>query len=41
MVHLLVGINNNSQEWVEALEFSASRPRLPLPYGFGAAFWEQ
>ncbi|MBO1059648.1 MAG: hypothetical protein HEQ14_01565 [Aphanizomenon flos-aquae CP01] len=40
MVHLLVGINNNSQQWVDALEFSTNRPRLPLPYGFGAGFYQ-
>jgi len=37
-VHLLVAIGGNRSEWRDALGPSADRPRLPLPYAFGAAF---
>jgi len=37
-MHLLVAINNNVSEWRESLIESSTRPRLPLPYAFGAAF---
>lgn len=37
-MHLLVGINNNIPEWKESLFPTTDRPRLPLPYAFGAAF---
>jgi len=37
-MHILVGINNNIYEWQATLEISLDRPRLPLPYSFGAAF---
>lgn len=36
-MHLLAAINNNISEW-RALGFDRDRPRLPLPYAFGAAF---
>jgi glycosyltransferase involved in cell wall biosynthesis len=37
-MHLLVAINDNIPEWRETLTPTRSRPRLPLPYAFGAAF---
>lgn len=37
-MHLLVAINDNVAEWQDALAPSPERPRLPLPYAFGAAF---
>ncbi|GEM_PF-2909204 len=39
--HLLVGINNNIKEWNSNLEVSLERPRLPLSYIFGAAFYKR
>jgi glycosyltransferase involved in cell wall biosynthesis len=41
MVHLLAGFNNNSDEWNDSLVFSVNRPRLPLPYAFGASFYKR
>ncbi len=38
--HLLV-CADSIQEWEAALEVSSNRPRLPLPYIFGAAFYKQ
>lgn len=35
--HLLVVINGNIGEWRETFTLSPDRPRLPLPYAFGAA----
>lgn len=37
-MHFLVGINNNIHEWQDTLKVGEDRPRLPLPYAFGAAF---
>ena len=36
-LHLLVVINGNIREWRDTLITSPDRPRLPLPYAFGAA----
>ncbi len=36
-LHLLVAINGNLSEWQGARMLSRDRPRLPLPYTFGAA----
>ena len=35
--HLLVAIDGNIGEWRDTLTSSPDRPRLPLPYAFGAA----
>jgi glycosyltransferase involved in cell wall biosynthesis len=37
-MHLLVAISNNIPEWRDTLIESRDKPRLPLPYAFGAAF---
>ncbi len=37
-MRLLVGIHANVPEWREALASAPDRPRLPIPYAFGAAF---
>ena len=37
-MHLLVAISNNIPEWRDTLMESRDKPRLPLPYAFGAAF---
>jgi glycosyltransferase involved in cell wall biosynthesis len=37
-MHFLVGINNNLHEWRDTLKADGDKPRLPLPYAFGAAF---
>lgn len=39
-MHLLTTINNNVNEW-RAFGFDRARPRLPLPYAFGAAFLQR
>lgn len=37
-MHLLVAINNNIPEWRNTMFPGPDKPRLPLPYAFGAAF---
>lgn len=40
-MNILIAVNNNFQKWYDALEQSPERPRLPLTYGFGAAFYQR
>lgn len=37
-MHLLVAMHNNLQEWRDTMARPVDKPRLPLPYAFGAAF---
>jgi len=36
-MHFLVAIGNNLDEWQDTLRHREDKPRLPLPYAFGAA----
>jgi hypothetical protein len=41
MSKILVGIHENADEWNNTLSYCSTRPRLPLPYAFGNAFYQR